>query len=296
MAKGPHPLRTALTLRVPLWAAVLPVVLLVLGAVSLREKAAGERAQLLALQAEARRLALELEAERSRNQAYSAEAAQLQQSLGILERELNRLRARAGLPEVRLGPIQPSPPSSEAPRGAGEPVELGSLLLSLRTRMDNLSLELEATARSLDNPTPPDPWPKPTRSNRTPRGLPLPFEARLTSGFGYRPSPFGTLAYEFHNGVDLAAPEGTPVYATAAGTASQVGWNPLFGLMVLLDHGNGLHTLYGHLSAAYVARGQTVEEGQPIGAVGSTGGSTGPHLHYTVYRYGVAVDPLPYLR
>ncbi|MCS7194405.1 MAG: peptidoglycan DD-metalloendopeptidase family protein [Meiothermus sp.] len=302
MAKGLRPFCLALTFRMPLWTAALSLLLAALGIALLREKAAGERAQLLALQAEVRRLSLELEAERSRSQVYSAEVAQLQQSLAILERELNRLRTRAGLPEVYLKLTRLTPPPSEAPRGAGEPAKLGELLLDLKNQVISLSLELEATAQSLDNPLPPDPWPRqgaahkrPTTLDRTPSGLPLPFEARLTSGFGYRPSPFGNLAYEFHNGVDLAAPEGTPVYATAAGTASEVGWNPLFGLMVLLDHGNGLHTLYGHLSASYVGRGEQVSQGQPIGAVGSTGRSTGPHLHYSVYRYGVAVDPLPYL-
>ncbi len=65
--------------------------------------------------------------------------------------------------------------------------------------------------------------------------------------------------------------------------------------MVLIDHGNGLHTLYGHLSSSYVEKGQMVEQGRLIGAVGSTGRSTGPHLHYSVYRYGVAVDPLLFI-
>jgi murein DD-endopeptidase MepM/ murein hydrolase activator NlpD len=65
--------------------------------------------------------------------------------------------------------------------------------------------------------------------------------------------------------------------------------------MVLLDHGNGLHTLYGHLASSYVEKGQQVGQSHLIGTVGSTGRSTGPHLHYTVYRYGKAVDPLPFI-
>ncbi|GIW27330.1 MAG: peptidase M23 [Meiothermus sp.] len=323
MAKTPHPLTSSVTLTVPLWmVAVLPVLLIALVLLGWSQSA-GNRNQLAQLEAQARKLSLELEAEKSRNEAYSIEAVQLQQSLKVLESEINRLRARAGLPKVRLvpEPVQPTrvpgpaspttPPKPEnPPRGAGEPIELGNLLLSLRSQVGNFAAELEATAVALHNPLPPDPRPGrvvrrlPTRVPQTPlpdsaqlipAGLPLLAETRLTSTFGYRSNPFGGGAYEFHNGVDFAAPEGTPVYATAAGTVSEMGWNPIFGLLILIDHGNGLHTLYGHLSSTYVEKGQQVEQGRLIGAVGSTGRSTGPHLHYTVYRYGVAVDPLPYV-
>ncbi|RDI95067.1 M23 family peptidase [Meiothermus sp. QL-1] len=279
-------------LRLPLWAAGL--LLLLLGVAWFWAREARQQARLAALEGQVRRLTLELEAERSRSQAYSLEAVQLEQSLRILEEELNRLREKAGLPRVRLQP-RPVPP---APRGAGEPAELGELLLHLRAQMDGLALELEATARFLRHPLPPDPEPGRVLLRQEPphlpTGLPLPGEPQVSSPFGYRPSPFGG-GLEFHNGLDLVAPEGTPVYATAAGVVSEMGWNPIFGLMVLLDHGNGLHTLYGHLSASYVRRGQEVARGQLLGAVGSTGRSTGPHLHYSVYRFGVAVDPLPYL-
>ncbi|WP_027882888.1 M23 family metallopeptidase [Meiothermus rufus] len=304
MPREPHPL--AAPVMVPLWVvALLPIAVVAL-VLLLWDKSAREKSQLAQLQHQAHRLALELEAEKSRNQAYNLEALQLQQSLQILEAEVNRLRAKAGLPKIRLVPeVLPSDPlpapAENTPRGAGEPIALGNLLLSLRAQVEHLATELEATATAFEHPLPPDPRPGrlvqrplPDPTRLIPTGLPLHSETRLTSPFGYRPNPFG-LGYEFHNGIDLAAPEGTPVYATAAGTVSQMGWNPVFGLMVLIDHNNGLHTLYGHLSAAYVERGQPVEQGRLIGAVGSTGRSTGPHLHYTVYRYGLATDPWPYI-
>jgi murein DD-endopeptidase MepM/ murein hydrolase activator NlpD len=318
MARAPHPLASSVTLTVPLWlVAVLPILLVavvLLGWV----KSSSQREQLAQLEAQARKLSLELEAEKSRNEAYSIEAVQLQQSLTVLEAEINRLRVKAGLPRIRLVPepsqSNPVPKPIGAPRGAGEPIDPGSLLLSLRSQVGNFAAELEATALALNNPPPPDPQPgrilrRPppptlarTPQNRSPdpaqfipTGLPLLVEASLTSAFGYRTNPFGGGAYEFHNGVDFAAPEGTAVYATAAGTVSEMGWNPIFGLMVLLDHGNGLHTLYGHLASSYVEKGQQVGQSHLIGAVGSTGRSTGPHLHYTVYRYGKAVDPLPFI-
>lgn len=310
MARAPRPLTSSVTLRVPLWVvAALPVLLV--GLVLLGwSKSSLERQQMARLEAQAYKLSLELEAEKSRNEAYGIEAVQLQQSLKVLESEINRLRAKAGLPKLHLpAPAQPNPvPRPDgAPRGAGEPIDLGGLLLSLRSQVEGFAAELEATAVALNNPLPPDPRPgrvlrrpafqasPPSPTQFVPTGLPLLVEAPLTSTFGYRSNPFGGGAYEFHNGVDFAAPEGTPVYATAAGTVSEMGWNPIFGLMVLIDHGNGLHTLYGHLSSTYVEKGQQVQQSALIGAVGSTGRSTGPHLHYTVYRYGVAVDPLPYV-
>lgn len=318
MAKEPHPFASSVTLTVPLWAVALLPVLLIAAVLFWWDRSSSERQQLARLETQARKLTLELEAEKSRSEAYSIEAIQLQQSLKVLEAEINRLRVKAGLPKVRLvpEPIQPNqaPPKTEnPPRGAGEPIELGELLLSLRSQVGSFAAELEATAIALNNPLPPDPSPgrilrRPSPAQVTapqtspsnpaqfiPTGLPILAEARLTSTFGYRSNPFGSGAYEFHNGVDFAASEGTPVYATASGTVSEMGWNPIFGLMVLIDHGNGLHTLYGHLSSSYVEKGQQLEQSQLIGAVGSTGRSTGPHLHYTVYRYGVAIDPLPYV-
>lgn len=327
MPREPHPLASSVTLTVPLWVVALLPVLLIAAVLFLWDRSSSDRDQLAQLETQARKLSLELEAEKSRNEAYSIEAVQLQQSLKVLESEINRLRTKAGLPKIRLvpEPIQPNqvpgsalpaaPPKPEnPPRGAGEPIELGNLLLSLRSQVGNFAAELEATAVALNNPLPPDPSPgrilrrsPPPTLARVPQtdlldtaqfiptGLPLLAETRVTSSFGYRSNPFGGGAYEFHNGVDFAAPEGTPVYATASGTVSEMGWNPIFGLMVLIDHGNSLHTLYGHLSASYVSRGQQVEQGMLIGGVGSTGRSTGPHLHYTVYRYGVAIDPLPYV-
>jgi murein DD-endopeptidase MepM/ murein hydrolase activator NlpD len=327
MPKEPHPLASSVTLTVPLWVVALLPVLLIAAVLFLWDRSSSDRTRLAQLEAQARKLSLELEAEKSRNEAYSIEAVQLQQSLKVLETEINRLRVKAGLPKIRLvpEPIQPTPVPGPAlpatpsklenpPRGAGEPIELGNLLLSLRSQVEHFAAELESTAAALNNPLPPDPSPgrilrrsPPPTAFRVPRtnlpdpgqfiptGLPLLAETRVTSSFGYRSNPFGGVAYEFHNGVDFAAPEGTPVYATAAGTVSEMGWNPIFGLMILIDHTNGLHTLYGHLSASYVTRGQQVEQSMLIGDVGSTGRSTGPHLHYTVYRYGVAVDPLPYV-
>ena len=116
----------------------------------------------------------------------------------------------------------------------------------------------------------------------------------ITSPFGWRSNPFGG-APDFHPGLDIAAPTGTTVTAAAGGTVIMAQWYGGYGNYISIDHGGGYSTGYGHLSAIYVANGQTVSRGQAIGAVGSTGASTGPHLHFEVRINGKAVDPAPRL-
>lgn len=122
-----------------------------------------------------------------------------------------------------------------------------------------------------------------------------PVEGTLEGGFGGRRNPFGGSGYEFHSGQDIEAPWGAPVVAGASGRVSFVGWQNGYGQMVVVDHGGGLTTRYGHLSHIDVEMNQTVSRAQLLGKVGSTGRSTGPHLHYEVRINDQAVNPLPYL-
>jgi murein DD-endopeptidase MepM/ murein hydrolase activator NlpD len=118
-------------------------------------------------------------------------------------------------------------------------------------------------------------------------GLIWPVNGPITSGFGWR---WGRM----HEGIDIGVPCGTPIHAAAAGTVIYSGWMDGYGNFVVIDHGNGLATAYGHQSAIYVSGG-SVSRGQVIGAVGSTGNSTGCHLHFEVRVNGNPVDPLGYL-
>lgn len=123
----------------------------------------------------------------------------------------------------------------------------------------------------------------------------LPVAGEYTSFFGWRTHPvFGDARH--HDGVDIAAAEGTPVVSAKSGVVKMADWMGGYGLAILVDHGNGYQTLYAHLSQLHVQTGETVAQGQVIGAVGSTGLSTGPHLHFEIRRQGQPVDPLPYLR
>ena len=99
----------------------------------------------------------------------------------------------------------------------------------------------------------------------------------------------------FHSGLDIAAPSGLPIVATAAGNVTYSGWMQGYGYAVEVDHGNGLKTLYAHCSQVLVQNGQYVQAGQKVALVGSTGVSTGPHCHYEVLKNGNPVNPIPYL-
>jgi murein DD-endopeptidase MepM/ murein hydrolase activator NlpD len=122
-----------------------------------------------------------------------------------------------------------------------------------------------------------------------------PVSGRLESGLGGRRNPFGGRGYEYHEGQDIDASYGTPVQVSASGRVVIAGRQRGYGNVVYVDHGNGLSTRYGHLSEINVTVGQTVTRGQTIGLVGSTGRSTGPHLHYEVRINNQPVDPRQYL-
>ncbi|HVG51110.1 MAG TPA: peptidoglycan DD-metalloendopeptidase family protein [Xanthobacteraceae bacterium] len=124
---------------------------------------------------------------------------------------------------------------------------------------------------------------------------PLHGELDLSSGFGVRVDPFFRRP-AMHTGLDFRGDSGDPVRATAVGTVTHAGWQGGYGKLVEIDHGNGLSTRYGHLSEIGVRVGQSIKIGQIIGRIGSTGRSTGPHLHYETRVDGDAVDPHKFLR
>lgn len=238
--------------------------------------------RLLSLSEQARSLNNQLEAERTHNNTLSQKAQAILHDLATLEAEINRLRTRAGMPALRLTPTR-----NEGPRGGAEvPASLGQVLAfadgearRLNGTLGELSPALEETLQ---------------REAAVPFGYPLLGYTRTASGFGYRGNPFG-WGFEFHNGLDFPAPYGTPIHATGAGVVVSAGWNGPFGQAVIVDHGYGYKTLYGHMSQILVKPGDRVERGDTLGLVGSTGRSTGPHVHYTVFQGGTAVNPGAFL-
>ena len=134
-----------------------------------------------------------------------------------------------------------------------------------------------------------EPLSDPDTAPATPSGT---RRAGASSGYGYRMHPIlGSV--RFHSGIDLARPTGTRVLAATGGVVARTGWAAGYGLMVTINHGSGIETRYAHLSGVAVSPGQRIATGDLIGLVGSTGRSTGPHLHYEVRRNGRAISPLP---
>jgi murein DD-endopeptidase MepM/ murein hydrolase activator NlpD len=128
-----------------------------------------------------------------------------------------------------------------------------------------------------------------------PLGAPVGVPYRETSGFGYRSDPFSRRS-AFHEGADLAAYYGATIQATAPGKVTFAGSRGGYGRVVEIDHGGGFKTRYGHLNSISVKTGADVAIGQKVGTMGSTGRSTGPHLHYEVYYRGKSYDPIKFLR
>lgn len=165
---------------------------------------------------------------------------------------------------------------------------------------DNEFRQLFANWQSLDKPQPLVQPLKPQSKSLAGSQVSIPSRipvagVRLSSNYGMRNHPV-VGGRRKHNGVDLAAPTGTPIYAAADGIVSKAEWFSSYGLYVSLEHGADIQTRYGHMSRLNVSNGQRVSKGDIIGFVGSTGRSTGPHLHYEVRIAGKSVNPMPYMQ
>ena len=171
-------------------------------------------------------------------------------------------------------------PSGQSPDHTGPSEELGRLSESVMEEGESL--------RALERLI--------TRAGKALASLPSrwPVRGAVNSEFGNRTSPW-TKGMEFHSGMDISAERSTPVRAPSAGTVAFAGTHSEYGLTVMLDHGQELRTIYGHLSKIGVTLGQKVERGADIGVTGNTGRSSGPHLHYEILVKGRSVNPRAYL-
>jgi len=219
------------------------------------------------------------------------------EQLGALSGRLFRLESQAAQLSKRIGILQKDEPSGrdkksastdKAPASGGPllpprtlPEDLGELDSQLARLEEQIAAVSDATAeKNLD-------------LMRLPTRLPV-RGAELTSTFGNRQDPIANR-HAFHAGLDFAAQHGTPITAAAGGKVVFAGFRSDFGWMVEIEHGNGLTTRYAHASKLLVQQGAVVTPGERIAAVGSTGRSTGPHLHFEVLRRGGPLDPKQYL-
>ena len=216
------------------------------------------------------------------NNRLRIENERQRQKLQKLENRVDAIEdASRRLSEISGVPSEGQQEEGTSTHGAGGPALDAASVETLELRAARLEMDLlvhEAALR--ERARVPSIWP---------------VEGESTDSFGYRGNPFGGGGSEFHPGQDIAAPRGTPVFAPADGRVVEAGWKNGYGQTVVVDHGNGLTTRYGHLSRIGVAAGQELKRGDELGQVGSTGRSTGPHLHYEVRIGELPVSPRHYL-
>ena len=241
------------------------------------------------------RSAIRLDLERPEGRALIDRVGVLTGRLTMLESEAATLATRLGVgrpsavrpdPQPRGGPFIPL--SSNATRPVADLARRGDFGTGL-SRLENELARLEAMVARLGNLT----IKHDLASMAFPSRRPI-SEGRTSSGFGTRRDPF-TGRPARHEGLDFPAPPGTPILASAGGRVVTAGASGAYGNAVVIDHGNGLATLYGHASRIFVRPGDLVMPQQPIAAVGSTGRSTGAHLHFEVMQHGIRVEPRNYL-
>lgn len=235
-----------------------------------------DRAELQRLRADRRNYEQEL-------RLLSGQVQALQNEMVVLANNDTKVRLMAKLAK----------PAENVPVGVGGPIETdpGEELSGIQGQIDAIRQSVDLRRESLEEL---QGALNDQRSLFAAKPVGKPAKGWITSGFGMRKSPF-TGARKMHRGLDIAAPTGTPVLAPADGVVRRVGTASDYGKMVVIDHGYGYQTVYGHNSKVFVKVGQRVRRGDKISAVGNTGRSTGPHLHYEVHLNGAPVNPRKYL-
>jgi len=214
------------------------------------------------------------------NQRLRAETERQRQELNELNERVQAVEDTSRKLAEKSGVVNENDVTLHGAGGPAIPLDAAGLA-ALESKMSQLEKELSAHEAVLrERGFTPSIWP---------------VDGKLESGFGGRRNPFGGSSYEFHDGQDIDAQLGAPIVAGAKGLVTFVGWQHGYGRLIVIDHGGGLTTRYGHLSEFDIEQGAEVARGQFIGRVGSTGRSTGPHLHYEIRINDDPVNPLQYL-
>lgn len=276
----PHSGDEAKRLRLPSWAlrALALALLTFLGGLSW---VGHDYLRLRANQRELTRLRTENSHQAAQIERLAEEAAAVQERLVEIDVLDIEVREMLGLP-ARGREVAPSR------GGLGRRVTSDDIHLTLKDAADSIDPAKERLIQLKE-----DVHKEQERLAHTPSGWPV--QGRITSRYGARRSPYGGRT-EFHEGIDIGAPYGTAIRATGAGTVSYSGWRSGYGRIIVIQHGYGYQTVYAHNSKNKVSVGTAVERGDVIAYVGSSGRSTGPHLHYEVIYQGIEKNPANYLQ
>jgi len=247
-----------------------------------------------AMPSELERLRLKAVKQNMQIHTFSEQMRLLQKEMDKLTRNNKMLMEKASIPEelkaltsLALGGSN----SDMQSLSSRSPLRQKELISQLHADLDSLLARasfLEENQNKLDE------YFEDARSIMASSPTLKPANGYITSGFGYRSHPL-TGKKEFHRGLDIRAPKGSPIISPADGIVVSTYKNAGYGRMVVVDHGYGIITRYGHVSKVYVKPGQRVRRGEKLADVGSTGRTTGPHLHYEVVRNGITVNPIKYL-
>jgi murein DD-endopeptidase MepM/ murein hydrolase activator NlpD len=242
-----------------------------------------------------RQKAAELQVEneylRGKVERISTDLAQASQKIRTLAQREDRLRQMFGLAEIPAG-VRELGVGGVDVQPVGQIPDYQQQIMALELNLSQLHRMVELGSQTwsdaevslLD---------RKARMLHTPSILPT--DGWISRGFGYQTDPF-TGQRAFHSGIDVACNQGTEIIAPADGKVEYAGWKEGLGIMVKIDHGYGYATIFGHMSRNIARTGDKVHRGDIIGLVGSTGHSTGPHVHYEVWKDGRAQDPRPYIK
>lgn len=283
------------SLRIPLWLPKALAVLLVL-------LIAGTSASLYMLNSMNERyssskdaiskLAAVNQSQKQEIQNLQNDAVQIQQQLEENMKALEQIKEVVGIKKPSTVKEAPKPPQP-APAGASKNTSDNTSvqLQQIKTSYKELSTQLLSQRQLIDSSMASV---KKQVAFLNARPSITPVNSHVSDTFGYRRNPFTNRGSEFHKGMDFSGQIGTPVKATGDGVVIFAGWQSGFGKVVIISHGYGITTLYGHNSRLLVEKGDKVKKGQTISKMGSTGRSTGPHVHYEVHVNGKVVNPSKY--
>jgi len=227
-----------------------------------------------------------------RNQTLTKTATEVLTQLDAIGSEIEALKTRAGLLDGAIDAI-PLDPESTPKGGLAEAAPPEVMFESAKQQLPGLETELSKDVKPALEATLAQ---EAERESAFPSGKPVAGRIEVSSEFGLRPNPFGGRSYEVHDGMDFAGPVGKPILATAEGVVVKATYDGGYGNHVQIDHGYSYKTLYAHMSQLQVKVGDRVQRGDVVGYLGSTGRSSGPHLHYGIYRNSRAINPRYFLK